>query len=223
MGIQNKDTKAIARLNIAQHLIFFIGWAIIVLGVLVLGQSNPLGWAEEAFPVKGEKPIIDLHRIELFYGRLIFITLCPSLLLFLTSLSLGLSLIFWSLLDKILNRKPILTTKILKFIIFLLIVGLLCASFSLPKSMRPLFNEVKEVEKALFQKGIIASSLKPIMPFGLKDIALAIIGGLLILFISDLLVYLIRKRRCSIRDFCLYGPILCSLFKDEKSNPSLRR
>jgi len=121
------------------------------------------------------------------------------------SLSLGLSLIFWGLLDKILNRKPILTTKILKFIFFLVIVGLLCASFSLPKAMRPLFNEVKEVEKALFQKGIIASSLKPIMPFGLKDIA--IIGGLLILFISDLLVYLVRKRRYSLRDFCLYGSI----------------
>jgi hypothetical protein len=77
------------------------------------------------------------------------------------------------------------------------------------------------VEKALFQKGIIASSLKPIMPFGLKDIA--IIGGLLILFISDLLVYLIRKRRCSLRGFCLYGPILCSLLKDERGNPFLRR
>jgi hypothetical protein len=44
MGIQNKDTKAIARLNVAQHLIFFIVWAIIVLGVLVLGQSNPFLW-----------------------------------------------------------------------------------------------------------------------------------------------------------------------------------
>jgi len=130
------------------------------------------------------------------------------------SLSLGLSLISWGLLDKILNRKPILTTKILKFIIFLLMVGLLCASFSLPKSMRPLFNGIKEVERALLKKGIIASSLKPIMPFGLKDIALAIIGGLLILFISDLLVYLVRKKRCSLRDFCLYGPILCSLLKD---------
>jgi hypothetical protein len=223
MNIQNKDTKAIARLNVAQHLIFFIVWAIIVLGVLVLGQSNPLKWAEEAFPVKGEKPIIDLHRIELFYGRLLFITVCPSLLLFLTSLSLGLSLIFWGLMDRILNRKPILTTKILKFIFFLVIVGLLYASFSLPRAMRPLFNGIKEVERALLKKGTIASSLKPIMPFGLKDIALAIIGGLLILFISDLLVYLVRKRRCSIRDFCLYGPILCSLFKDERSNPSLRR
>jgi len=221
MGIQNKDTKAIARLNVAQHLIFFIVWAIIVLGVLVLGQSNPLGWAEEAFPVKGDKPIIDLHRIELFYGRLIFITFCPSLLLFLTSISMGLSLIFWGLLDKILNRKPILTTKILKFIIFLLMVGLLCASFSLPKAMRPLFNGIKEVERALLKKGIIVSSLKPIMPFGLKDIALAIIGGLFILFILDLLVYLVRKRRCSLRDFCLYGPILCSLLKDERGNPSL--
>jgi len=189
----------------------------------VLGQSNPLKWAEEAFPVKGEKPIIDLHRIELFYGRLIFITLCPSLLLFLTSLSLGLSLIFWSLLDKILNRKPILTAKILKFIFFLVIVGLLCASFSLPRAMHPLFNGIKEVEKALLKKGIIASSLKPIMPFGLKDIALAIIDGLLILFISDLLVYLVRKKRCSLRGFCLYEPILCSLLKEERGNPFLRR
>jgi hypothetical protein len=127
---------------------------------------------------------------------------------------LGLSLISWGLLDRILKRKPIPAAKILKFIIYLVSVGLLCASFSLPKSMRPLFNGIKEVEKALLKKGIIASSLKPIMPFGLKDIALAIIGGLLILFISDLLVYLVRKRRCSLRDFCLYGPILCSLLKD---------
>jgi hypothetical protein len=169
MGIQNKDTKAIARLNAAQHLIFFSAWAIIVLGVLVFGQSNPF---------------------------------------------LGLSLIFWGLMDKILKRKPILTAKILKLVIFLVMVGLLCASFSLPKSMHPLFNGIKEVEKALLKKGIIASSLKPIMPFGLKDIVLAIIGGLLILFISDLLVYLVRKRRCSLRDFCLYGPILCYLLKD---------
>jgi ABC-type Fe3+ transport system permease subunit len=136
---------------------------------------------------------------------------------------LGLSLIFWSLLDKILNRKPIPTAKILKFIIYLVIVGLLYASFSLPRAMRPLFNGIKKVEKALLKKGIIASSLKPIMPFGLKDIALAIIGGLLILFISDLLVYLVRKKRCSLRDFCLYGPMLCSLFKDERGNPSLQR
>jgi hypothetical protein len=41
MDIQDKNIKAIARLNVAQHLIFFIVWAIIVLGVLVLGQSNP--------------------------------------------------------------------------------------------------------------------------------------------------------------------------------------
>jgi hypothetical protein len=63
------------------------------------------------------------------------------------SLSLGLSLIFWSLLDKILKRKPILTAKILKLVVFLVTVGLLYASFSLPRAMRPLFNGIKKWRK----------------------------------------------------------------------------